>query len=420
MRCQKRKVKSEKRTFLILSLTSNFVLLFFFKYFNFFNDSTRNIFQSVNIFYDVPAFHILLPVGISFYTFQAASYLIDVYWGRTESQKHFGIFALYITFFPQLVAGPIERSSNLLPQFFEKHKFSAQQASDGLKLMLWGFFKKIVIADRLALYVNQVYNNPAEYNGLTLILATYFFAVQIYCDFSGYSDIAIGAAQVMGYRLMTNFNLPYMSKSIVEFWRRWHISLSTWLRDYIFFPLSYSGLSKWRYAYNTIVVFFLCGLWHGANWTFVIWGILHGFFIVFSNLTDKMRNRLWQMFGFAKNSKVKNAIKVFITFHLIWFSWIFFRSNSLSDAFLIITNMLNINLSQLEGLDLSLGWYEILLAIAAIAFMEFVQVIQKKRDIITALSHQKIWLRWSIYYLVLFSIILFGQFKETEFIYFQF
>ena len=413
--------ESERRKYLFLGLVGSLSILFGFKYFNFFNQSLRTVFNSLNIFYDVPAFHVLLPVGISFYTFQALSYTIDVYRGDAEPEKDLGIFALYVSFFPQLVAGPIERSRNLLPQFFERHDFNYQDVTEGLKLMLWGFFKKIVIADRLALYVNQVYNNPADHTGLSVWLATYFFAFQIYCDFSGYSDIAIGAARVMGYRLMTNFDRPYFSKSIIEFWRRWHISLSTWLRDYIFIPLNlqFRNFRSLGIGLSAFITFLLCGIWHGANWTFILWGILHGIFLIFSSITKNFRKACVNFFKLSNYPNLHKGFQLLITFHLVFFAWIFFRANSISDAFILIRNMFKINL-ELYSLKLSLTWYEISIAVVSILFMEFIHLIQRKKDISKILSFEQVWVRWAFYYLLFFGILILGQFNQTQFIYFQF
>ncbi|MFC1608484.1 MBOAT family O-acyltransferase [Candidatus Latescibacterota bacterium] len=265
-----------RKLYLVLSLSTSLGILFCFKYFNFFNESFRALFTRLNLLYDVQAFEVLLPVGISFFTFQALSYSIDVYRGDREPEKHPGIFALYVAFFPQLVAGPIERSTRLMPQFFKKVPFGCDRVTDGLKKILVGLFKKVVIADRLALYVDAVYNNQAQHSGSTLLLATIFFSFQIYCDFSGYSDIAIGSARVLGYELMENFKRPYLSRSVGEFWKRWHISLSTWFRDYLYIPLGGSRVAYWRRYTNIFIVFLISGLWHGANWTFVVWGALHG------------------------------------------------------------------------------------------------------------------------------------------------
>jgi D-alanyl-lipoteichoic acid acyltransferase DltB (MBOAT superfamily) len=409
-----------KKKFLLLSLVSNLTLLFSFKYFNFFNNSARELFDRFNIFYDIPAFDILLPVGISFYTFQTLSYSIDIYRGHKEPEKHLGIFALYVAFFPQLVAGPIERSTRLLPQFFEKKSFDYQRVTDGLKLMLWGFFKKVVIADRLAFYVNEVYNNPADFYGFHIILATYFFAFQIYCDFSGYSDIAIGAAQVMGYELMQNFRRPYFAKSISEFWKRWHISLSTWFRDYLYISLGGNRVSIPRWYFNLFIVFVISGLWHGANWTFILWGALHGFYLIFSILTKDIRLQLAGKLGRFYSENIQKFVKVFITFHLVLFAWIFFRANSISDAFTLLNNMFILSDQQLLKLSLSLGWYELVIAVSAIMFLLIVHIMQRTIAIRNFVSKKPVWVRFAIYYIIIFSILIFGQFKETEFIYFQF
>lgn len=266
------KEKRKRKKYLYISLFVNLGLLFLFKYFNFFNGTLRDIFINFNIAYNVPDFSLLLPMGISFYTFQTMSYTIDVYKGRREPEKHLGIFALYISFFPQLVAGPIERSEKLLPQFREKHTFNYERVTDGLKRMLWGFFKKMVIADRLSILVKYVYgSNLYNLEGFPLLLGTLFFAFQIYCDFSGYSDIAIGAAKVMGFDLMENFNRPYFSKSISEFWKRWHISLSTWFKDYVYIPMGGNRVKVPRHYFNLFFTFLVSGLWHGTDWTFVAW-----------------------------------------------------------------------------------------------------------------------------------------------------
>ena len=271
----------QKKMYLLVSLLSSAGMLFVFKYFNFFSDSVRTILEQFSIQLNPITLKILLPVGISFYTFKTISYTIDVYRGEIEPQKHLGIFAVYISFFPQLIAGPIERARSLLPQLYEIHYFEYQRVTDGLKLMLWGFFKKVVIADGLALVVDKVFNNVHDYTGTSLLLATFFFAFQIYGDFSGYSDIATGSAQIMGIKSMDNFKRPYFSRSISEFWKRWHISLSSWFKDYLYIPLGGNRVSIPRWYLNLLIVFIVSGLWHGAKWTFAVWGALHGFYLVF-------------------------------------------------------------------------------------------------------------------------------------------
>ncbi len=274
-----------RRMLLLMSLVANIGLLCVFKYLDFADQNLNALFAWAGLDWVIPQLNIILPIGLSFHTFQAMSYTIEVYRGRQKAERHLGIYALYVMFYPQLVAGPIERPYQLLHQFREHHEFDLPRVSDGLKLMLWGFFKKVVIADRIGLYVNQVYEAPTSHHGWSLIVATYFFAFQIYCDFSGYTDIAIGAAQVMGFRLMDNFNRPYFAKSIAEFWRRWHISLSSWFRDYLYFPLGGNRVPVPRWCFNISIVFLLSGLWHGASWTFVVWGALHGFYILVGRFT---------------------------------------------------------------------------------------------------------------------------------------
>lgn len=413
--------KTTKKICLSLSIATNIGLLFAFKYFNFISDSVREFLSLISIQMNPLTHKLLLPVGISFYTFQTLSYTIDVYRGKMQPQKHLGIFAVYVSFFPQLVAGPIERAKNLLPQFFEKKQFDYVRVTDGLKLMLWGFFKKIVIADRLALFVNLVYNNPTDYTGASLILATLFFAFQIYCDFSGYSDIAIGAAQVMGFSLMDNFKRPYFSRSINEFWRRWHISLSTWFKDYVYIPLGGNRVSKMRWVLNILIVFLVSGLWHGAAWTFVVWGGLHGLFIVIETITKKPKDTLLQKTKIAKHKSIVRFIEICITFILVNIGWIFFRANKLSDAWYILTHLhTNINLNSILLFASSVSKTEFAVAILAIVFMECVHLIQEHVRMRHFLSNKPIWVRWSIYILIIYAILGFGIFGQTEFIYFQF
>jgi D-alanyl-lipoteichoic acid acyltransferase DltB (MBOAT superfamily) len=422
----------KRKPFLIISLIVNLGLLFSFKYFNFFNESFRTLFDSVDIFYNVPSFNVLLPVGISFYTFQTLSYSIDVYRGKKTPERHLGIFALYVAFFPQLVAGPIERSTRLLPQFFNKYNFDYVRVTNGLKLMLWGFFKKLVIADRIAEVVNHVYSNPSGFEGVALLIATYLFAVQIYCDFSGYSDIAIGAAQVFGIKLMRNFKRPYYAKSIAEFWQRWHISLSTWFRDYLYKSIGGNRVPRWRWHYNILIVFVISGLWHGANWTFIIWGALHGSYYLISKWTLNIRARLSSVLKLDSFPFVQKLVRVFITFNLVSFAWIFFRANSLADAYYIITHLFKNILSVLSNLSavgtgqgiistgIGLDRGELLIAGLAIIIMEIAHLIQRKQSVLVWLANKHIVLRWSIYYFIIFFILVFGYFNLNEFIYFQF
>ncbi len=421
-----RKIGSSKdpairKLFLSLSLLSNLGILFCFKYLNFFSDSTRYFLDSFNIMVDIPYFDYLLPVGISFYTFQTLSYTIDVYRGDTKPETHLGIFALYVSFFPQLVAGPIERSTHLLPQFREKFKFDYIRIREGLMLMLWGFFKKVVIADRLAWFVNEVYNDVGSYEGFTIILATYFFAFQIYCDFSGYSDIAIGTAKVMGYDLMDNFRRPYFSRSVSEFWRRWHISLSTWFRDYLYIPLGGNRRKTLRVYFNLNIVFLLSGLWHGAAWTLVIWGGMHGFYLSVAQLFKQPKARLSHFLNTNGLKTLNDFIDVFITFHLIMVTWVMFRANSLSDALLGYENIMNVSWSQLGpfmfGADKKV---ELFLAIFFILVLETIHLFQERYPLRRTIAAWPLPIRWFVYIVGVLVVIFFGVFTQQQFIYFQF
>lgn len=327
---------SQKKTLLIVSLCINLGVLFIFKYFNLFSGTFFSLASLLGLETDPIILDLILPVGISFYTFQSMSYTIDIYYGKLKPERDFKIFATYIAFFPQLVAGPIERASNMLPQFHHNQTFSYDRTVSGLRLIIWGFFKKVAIADALALYVNRVYEAPSEFGGNILIIATLFFAVQIYCDFSGYSDIAIGVARILGYDLMENFRQPYFSRSIREFWQRWHISLSTWFRDYVYIPLGGNRVSLPRNLMNLMIVFVVSGLWHGANWTFVLWGSIHGSIIVVETVLQKYNVSI-----FPKNtpSLLRNFLNIIMTFSIVTLAWIFFRANTINDALYIVTHL---------------------------------------------------------------------------------
>ncbi|MBE6560602.1 MAG: MBOAT family protein [Ruminococcaceae bacterium] len=325
---------------LVITLVVCLGILAFFKYYNFLADSAAGIVGLISGTKPDFSLNLLLPVGISFYTFQTLSYAIDVYRGDVKTERHLGYYALFVTFFPQLVAGPIERPGNLMPQLKEPHRLNAADASKGAKKMLMGFFKKIVVADLAAVYVNAIYNDPENAPALGIVIATVLFAVQIYCDFSGYTDIAIGCARIMGYRLMQNFDRPYTARSIAEFWRRWHISLSSWFKDYLYFPLGGSRCPKaWMNYRNLMIVFLVSGLWHGANWTFVIWGFLHGAYQVVGKLTRKRRDALYDKMGVNREGKVYAWAQRITTFILVDFAWIFFRANSTSDMGILLRRL---------------------------------------------------------------------------------
>ncbi len=402
----------------MLSLASNLGILFCFKYFNFVSESVAAAFSAWNIFYEIPLFDVLLPVGISFYTFQTLSYTIDVYNDRIPAEKHLGIFALYVAFWPQLVAGPIERSHHLLPQFRQRHAFDYLRVTDGLRLMLWGMFKKVVIADQLAVYVNQVYNHVDDYQGPALMIATFFFAIQIYCDFSGYSDMAVGSARVMGYDLMENFNRPYFAKSIREFWQRWHISLSTWFRDYLYIPLGGNRAVKWRWYYNLFITFLVSGLWHGANWTFAIWGALHGFFLIVEIATGNCWQKAANFLFPDEQSFWNRAFRVCVTMIQVCFAWIFFRANTVQDALTVLRKMF------LFESDIWLhvvGKGSLSLSAALVLILLAVHMKERRTAINEYVGRLSAATRWSVYAAAFWAIVISGVFGvKQEFIYFQF
>ena len=322
-----------RKAYLVASLVANIGALVVFKYYNFLNDNLTQFLGWFNWPNHVPGLKMALPIGLSFHTFQAMSYTIEVYRGNQKAERHFGIYALYVMFYPQLVAGPIERPQNILHQFREKHALDWQRIANGLKLMAWGLFKKVVIADHLAAMVDEVYNNPYAYDSSRILSATLAFAFQIYCDFSGYSDIALGAAEVMGFRLMKNFDRPYLSQSIGEFWRRWHISLSTWFRDYVYIPLGGSKTATGRCCLNLMITFLISGVWHGAKWTFVVWGGLNGLLLIYEMLTKNIREQWATRLGLDRFPLLRQSFRTMTTFSLIGLTWVFFRANTLNDAF---------------------------------------------------------------------------------------
>ena len=409
-----------KRLCIVVTLLACLGVLFFFKYYNFLAGTLGFAIKEFGGgTYDL-TLDLVLPVGISFYTFQTLSYVIDVYRGEEKAEQNFATFALYVTFFPQLVAGPIERPGNLLPQLREKNKFSAENARIGLSKMAVGFFKKIVVADILAEFVNAVYNDAANATGPALIVATVFFGFQIYCDFSGYTDIAIGCARVMGIRLMKNFDRPYKALSIKEFWARWHISLSSWFRDYLYFPLGGSRCSKPRHMFNLFMVFFVSGLWHGANWTFVIWGLLHAFYRIVGELTAKPRKALYAKMRINTNALWFRAGQKITTFVLVCFAWVFFRANNLSDVGTLLSSFavgwgeIGTSLSSV-GLNLA----SVIVAVLSLVIMTELDILTERSEDareITA-KNSTVFAVWAI---AVAWLLLLSVGGASTFIYFQF
>ena len=405
-----------KKYFLIASLIANIGVLAVFKYYNFLNDNLSALLNSFGYCNTIPHLSILLPIGLSFHTFQAMSYTIEVYRGHQKAERNFGIYSLYVMFYPQLVAGPIERPQNLLHQFYEKHYFEYERVIEGLKMMLWGLFMKLVIADRLAIYVNAVYNNADHHTGQTLALATVFFAFQIYCDFAGYSNIAIGAAKVMGFKLMTNFNRPYFSRSISEFWKRWHISLSTWFRDYLYISLGGNRVTFHRWYFNLLIVFVISGLWHGANRTFIIWGAINGLYLVFAIVTEKLRKRIGNLLLLNKEPRINNFLQIVITFLLACFAWVFFRAGSGEEAIMIIKKILLMKGPIFIGTPSVLIYsffaitFLLVVELKAEYFNESIQLLHSRNALIRKLS----------YSFLIIIILMIGVFDGGQFIYFQF
>lgn len=415
---EKEQSESKKKVYLSATAVICLGVLFVFKYFNFFSESLTHLLNSFSIQLNPLTLKLLLPVGISFYTFQTLSYVIDVYKGEVEAEKHFGYYATFISFFPQLVAGPIERTVNLLPQIKKEHKFDYDQASYGIKLMLWGFFKKIVIADTLSGFVSVIYDNPKEYTGFALILATFFFTIQIYCDFSGYSDIAIGTAKLLGINLMTNFKSPYFSQSVKEFWSRWHISLSTWFRDYIYIPLGGNRVGKVRQVINLLVTFLVSGLWHGANWTFLVWGGIHGVAQAIENVIIPKDKR--------KSTGIVWLLRVVVVFIFASFAWIFFVSNSISDAGYVIAHAFDGIMSPVSYIkagisNVGIGILDILIEAVVIFILFVYDYLSLKKDVISEITKMKKVARWAIYIVITLMIIFLSpKGVAAEFVYFQF
>ncbi|MCL4117181.1 UNVERIFIED_CONTAM: hypothetical protein GTU68_045237 [Idotea baltica] len=411
--------QKRRKIFLFVSLAVNLGFLIYFKYTNFFIDTFVDSFRLFGKELEVTSLNIILPVGISFYTFQTLSYTIDIYRRQLEPTKDALSFFAFVAFFPQLVAGPIERATHLLPQFYKTYKFNYKQVKSGLLLIAFGLFKKMVIADRAAVYVNEIYNHPLEFQGIQVILATVLFAFQIYCDFSGYSDIAIGIARTMGFDLMKNFDSPYFSKSITEFWRRWHISLSTWFRDYVYIPLGGSRVGKYRMYLNLFLVFFISGIWHGAAMTFVIWGAIHGVIIVLEKATFKTKNAIYVSSGLNKNTFSNNLFFTTITFIVVCFAWVFFRANSVHDAFLILKQ--SFVFSNSEGIyTAGIDAYNMNILLVSILILIMFELTHKRINLYHFLNNQSVVFRWSVYFFIIFSIFVFRELTIQEFIYFQF
>jgi D-alanyl-lipoteichoic acid acyltransferase DltB (MBOAT superfamily) len=408
----------KRKCWLIASLVSNIGVLAFFKYYNFFADNFNSLLHLTPLSaHSLPILGIILPIGLSFHTFQAMSYTIEVYRGNQLPEKHFGIYALYVMFYPQLVAGPIERPQHILHQLHERHDPDPAQIASGLRLMAWGYFKKMVVADHLSMYVDKVFGDPLKFGSLPSMAAIFFFTFQIYCDFSAYSDIAIGTARVMGIRLMRNFNYPYFSSSIREFWSRWHISLSTWFRDYLYIPLGGNRTGILRWCFNILVVFTLSGLWHGANWTFIIWGALHGAYMIAGRYRKSIGTKYFSSIKFA----VPKFFQVVFVFLLVAFGWIFFRAKNMSEAFIIIKQCFSGLDWQHPGLISGIvGGNNFTIMLVSLILMIGIEAITVRYNAYQRFMQLNGGVRLIGYIFLCLVILIFGVFNNSRFIYFQF
>ncbi len=409
----------KQKLLLFISLFVNLGLLGFFKYYNFFLDNFVEAFKFFGYSINPQGLNVILPVGISFYTFQTLSYSIDVYRGKLKPTKNFIDFAAFVSFFPQLVAGPIERATHLLPQFYKRRVFEYDKAVDGLRQILWGLFKKMVIADNAARYANEIFNHSENYSGSTLLLGALFFTFQIYGDFSGYSDIAIGTSRLFGFDLMQNFNFPYFSRDIAEFWRRWHISLSTWFRDYLYIPLGGSRGGTWKKIRNTFIIFIVSGFWHGANWTFIVWGALNAIYFLPLLLTKKNRKHTNTVAEGKLLPNFKEFIQLNITFWLTVLAWVFFRASNVKHALSYLNEIFSKSLFTIPDFPGKRHSILILFFIFTFVVVEWIGRTSKYGiERIYMLNNN--FIRYLFYFIIVFIIMAFGNFKENQFIYFQF
>lgn len=399
--------EKQKKLIITLCVIINLFILFTFKYYNFAINTITSAISLADYKLYIPHSDFLLPVGISFYTFQCIGYIIDVYRKDIKPEGNFLTYALFVSFFPQLVAGPIERARNLLPQFHTKHSFDGNSFIDGLKMMIWGFFMKLCIAGNVAPYVDAVYNNVPNHNGTSFLLATFFFTFQIFCDFGGYSLIAIGTAKCLGFKLMQNFNHPYLSLSVKEFWRRWHISLSSWFSDYVYIPLGGSRCNTVKHYRNLMITMLTSGLWHGANWTFVCWGGLHGLYLICNSYYSKLTN---------KKNFFPKFVRIIFTFFFISFAWIFFRANTINDALAILYNIIVDHGPLFKG-D---GIPSLILPLLMIGILLFKEIKDEYRLRFSLMHNPNPWISVPSSAMVIIIILLCAEFDSGQFIYFQF
>jgi D-alanyl-lipoteichoic acid acyltransferase DltB (MBOAT superfamily) len=420
-------VGKRRRYILLVSILSTCLVLFVFKYFNFVNVNVAALASFLDWKYPVGALSLALPLGLSFHTFQSLSYVIEVYRGKFKPERHFGMYALYVMFYPQLVAGPIERPAQLLPQFYGHHTFDYDRVKTGLIRMAWGFFKKMAVADNLALVVNPVFANPQGFGALALLTASICFTLQIYFDFSAYCDIALGAAQVMGFTLVENFDRPFASKSIAEFWRRWHISLSSWFRDYFYYPLilSQKKVTPVKIYAAVLLTFLVTGFWHGANWTFGIFGLLHGFYIVVGGGTQKARQKFTRRIGLENAPRLHHALQTVFIFILVTAAFVFFRAVNVADAWYVLTRIISgsghmASSADIAQLKAAVAPRILIISLALSAFAFWCEHLGRADGMFTVLARQQTALRWGFYFVILYLTIALNVNTGSQFIYFQF
>ncbi|MCX6247532.1 MAG: MBOAT family protein [Bacteroidetes bacterium] len=415
--------KKQRMNYLVLSIVVNLGMLVFFKYFGFFSNLINSIAGFTGKKNFIPLYSILIPIGISFYTFQTIGYAVDVYRGVLKPEKHLGTYALFVSFFPLVLAGPIERGRRLIPQFHVKHDFSPELFTSGLRLILWGMFKKVVIADRLSLFIQPVFSNIGYFHGVEIGITLVMKMMQVYADFSGYTDIAIGSARLMGFNLSPNFNRPFSATSIADFWSRWHISLTSWLRDYVYFSLPSKHHGKtvmWRLNLNLIILFVLVGFWHGPNWNFIIFGLLHGTFMVLARVFHPFLLNFNKVTGLSRVPRLLNSLNIAVTFILVCSTVFFFGSHSVHDSFLMIRNLADFSKTDKAILLPLLKNYDFLLGVALVLFMLYFEYLIKVKSFAVKFLSKPIALRYSAYLFMLFFLLVFGLFASQQFFYFQF
>ena len=421
------KFQNNKRGILVFCILIILGTLIWFKYINFLIETTSSLLGYMKITIKTRKYDILLPVGISYYTFSTISYLIDIYKNKLKTEYNFINFALFVSFFPHLIAGPIDRADKLLPQFYELKKFNYEEAKRGFLIMIWGYFQKLVIADRAAIFVDSIFENITEYKGIMLISAIFLYTIQIYCDFSGYSDIARGAAKILGYDIAINFKRPYFALSIKDFWNRWHLSLTSWLRDYLYIPLGGNRKGEIRKNINIIVVFLISGLWHGSNITFVIWGAVHGVLRVIENLLVPVSAFLCKKLRIKRETESIKILKWFLCFCCINLAWVFFRANSISDALYFYKNMFSFSGEKAFGIIQVIDKMtkpEFCIITVSMLMLIFISAIRSRISIYELINRQNLIFRWLIYYIAIFIILIFGiygpNYNSADFIYYKF